>query len=328
MNEPERTGRFRKDPEREARQRALNDLLVPLQQHLEQTTAAGPAAPLVFVIGVPRSASTLMGQLLAAAGLGYISNFVARFWLAPAVAARIEADLELHQGAGPTSFLSVHGTTEGWAEPHEFGYFWDRFFDLGQATHKVGPEQLARVDAQGLRRAVYSIQYVMGRPLTFKNNTWCTLQAAFLAELFPRSVFVVCRRDPLHVAQSIYLTRLERLGRADAWWSMRPSSYPRLIELPWWEQVAGQAVDLDREMMAEQARIAAPRVVEAWHPQICSEPRVVVAAVQRALEAVGVEARCDLAALPEAFELRERQRVGDEEWRLLAEAVGRRAVAR
>jgi hypothetical protein len=327
MIEPERSERFRKDPEREARQRALNELLRAVQDALEKGTGESPE-PVVFVMGLPRSASTLLGQLLAAAGLAYISNFVARFWLAPAVAARIEADLGLHQASGPRSFRSTHGTTEGWAEPHEFGYFWDRFFDLGQETHKVPAELLSRVDTGALRRAVYSIQRVSGRPLTFKNNTWCTLQAAFLAQALPRAVFVACRRDPLHAAQSVYLTRLERLGRGDAWWSMRPSSYPDLAGLPWWEQVAAQAVDLDREMMEELARIPAARVVEAWHPRICGEPRSVVAAVQQALEGVGAAFRCDLEALPERFELREQQRIGDAEWRLLRDAVERRLAGR
>src|SRR5665213_31108 len=83
------TSTFGKDLAREKRLAALNELLAPVEAELERHYSA-PRFPVTFVLGPPRSGTTLTSQLLAQSGLfGIISNFAARFWRAPALGLRI-----------------------------------------------------------------------------------------------------------------------------------------------------------------------------------------------------------------------------------------------
>src|SRR5688572_22353457 len=93
MEEARRTTAYRKDPANEEGLRALNELLEPIQKQLE-VQFKSPRLPVVFIIGAPRSGTTSVSQLLAYSGrFAYISNFLARFWLAPLIGAKIEIAL-------------------------------------------------------------------------------------------------------------------------------------------------------------------------------------------------------------------------------------------
>jgi hypothetical protein len=264
-----------------------------------------------------------MAQLLATAGgLSYISNFVARFYDAPAVGALIEKSLGLRDAEWASSFRSEYGLTDGLREPHEFGYFWDRWFDLGQPMHRLDEEALAKVNRRDLTRELASIEAVCEQSVAYKNNTWCTLQSEFLSHLFPKSVFVVCRRDPLYVAQSLLLGRRARHGDANIWWSVKPTTYSELAELSVWEQVAGQAIDFEREMDAQIDRIPAGRVVDVPYEALCEDPCRFVMAVHDGVGRLGYTLDRP-RPLPARFESKNRPRLRSDEWRMLQAATDR-----
>jgi hypothetical protein len=324
MDEPERLPKYRKDAGSESRLQALNTLLHPLQVQLESRLTS-PERPLVFIIGAPRSGTTLVSQLLARSGqFGYISNFVARFWLAPGVGAMIEQSLDPSGTGSEIEYKSSYGVTHGLKSPHEFGYFWSGWFDRGQVTHVVPVDKLTEIDSLSLCRRIASIERVCGLPLSFKNNTWCTFQAAWLADLLPSAIFVVCRRDPLYLAQSLLLARQERLGDPALWWSVRPPSYDHIRLLPWWEQVVSQALDIERTMLDTVGRIAPSRIVEAAYRNVCGDPAGLVREISYRC---GMKADADvLAAFPSTFESSDVQNVDDQCWQLLQDTLKRFAT--
>ncbi len=327
MDEPIRVEQLRKDSRLEHRLAEVNALLAPVEEKLQHEIAA-VEPPLVFVVGMARSGTTLAGQLLASAGFGYVSNFVARFWRAPALGATLQRTVLKVGDALSSSFQSHHGVTDGWFEPHEFGYFWDRWFDLGQATHKLDVELRSRVDREGLHRAVSALQQVEGRPFTFKNNTWCSLQASWLANLFPRSIFVVCRRPACWIAQSLCLAREERYGSRDSWWSIRPSTYASFVGLPWWEQIAAQVIDFDIEMDAELTQIPSSRLIEIEYGDLCANPRGLIARTASQLLGMGIQFTPVSERIPERLASRDTQRLVDADWRRLNDAIEQRAQSR
>ena len=320
MLELERQAAFVKDAANEAALTALHTQLAPLHAELVAHYAHA-TPPLVFVIGMARSGTTLASQLCAASGFASVSNFVARFWQVPTAGALIEKLVLKPVVAMTSSFRSEHGVTEGWAEPHEFGYFWDRWFDLGQDSHQLDAAALARVDARALQRELAAIQAIAGRPLVCKNNTWCSLQAGFLAQLFPGAVFVVCRREPKWIAQSLLQGRITRYGSREAWWSIRPASYPRLKTQPWPAQIAGQIADFEKAMDSELKRVNPSRIVEAPYVEVCRDPAQVISRVFDALRATGSDFIADLARLPQGFTSTDRQQISDDDWRALNDAL-------
>ena len=60
-----------------------NRLVQPLERMLVRTHR-DPSVPLLFIVGVPRSGTTLLYQLMCThLDVGYVSNAMARWWMAP-----------------------------------------------------------------------------------------------------------------------------------------------------------------------------------------------------------------------------------------------------
>ena len=114
-----RVGRLRKDSTLEDRVLTINRALAPLEQPGDPATSP----PTVFVVGLPRSGTTLCQQLLAyCLDVGYINNLIARFWLAPTQGVAISRAV-LGDARG-TLYTSDYATTSEPAGVHEFSYFW------------------------------------------------------------------------------------------------------------------------------------------------------------------------------------------------------------
>ncbi len=260
--------------------RVLNELVAPIQKQLEQVSADSPKHKTVFILGPPRGGTTLCSQLVAASDLfGISNNIVSRFWNAPALGVMISEILRQQGVSVPNRYKSERGITDGWNEPSEFGYFWSRFFDLGQSTHKLSKEERLRVHIEGLQRAIASMEQVWGRPMAFKNNTWFTFQADMLAEAFPGCILVACRRDPFFIAQSLYRQRLLLYGDPTRWWSVRPPDYQEIRELPPIKQVAMQAVSICVEMERTLARTRGAIIINAAYSRLVQQPRDVLAEI-------------------------------------------------
>lgn len=286
-----------KDMAAEARLAAMNALLSPVQALLEQGGATLTHRP-VFILGPPRSGTTVLSQLLAGARLfGVTSNFVARFWRAPAVGMTIARALGLEDEG--SQLRSTRGRTDGWGAPNEFGYFWSRWFDLGQPTHVLGPAEIGRFDIAGLRRALASMERAVERPLLCKNSTWFTLNARCMAAAFPQCVLVACDRDPFFVAQSLWLQRLDLYGDPARWWSVRPSDHAEISKLAPLAQVAAQAVSIRKGMQRELDQTPDARIVPVAYERLARDPRGVIEDI---LQAADLEPAAALAGVPHALE--------------------------
>lgn len=299
----------------------MNHLLAPVEETLERDVPAAPRLPQVFITGPPRSASTISYQLIAHhGGFGYPSNFFARFWATPLVGATIERALGVRTAAAAASYKNEFGRTTQWHEPHEFGYWFNRWFDRGQGSNVVPVGQRDDIDRDAMRHAMAALESALGGPLVFGNNSWCTYHTDFLHEVFPDSVFAVCERDPLYVAQSILSARIRVTGDKENWWSMRPAETPELLERPWWEQIAGQVYYTMKAQEEGLAKVPEDRIVRFPYQAMCADPR---AHVDRVIDAVNQKgaAVAKGGMVPDRLEPTDVQRVSDEDFERLKEGV-------
>ena len=94
--------------------------------------------PLIFIVGTPRSGTTLLTQWLASLNLfSYPSNFMSRFFELPYAGALIQDMIfderysfknEMSLKIDLPNFGSDVGKTLGPLQPHEFWYFWRKHF--------------------------------------------------------------------------------------------------------------------------------------------------------------------------------------------------------
>jgi LPS sulfotransferase NodH len=288
-----RAATFAKDENDERFLRALNAHLRALPVPSREPLARAATLPIVYIVGVPRSGTTLLSQLLSKhLEIGYIDNLIARFWARPSVGIRL-SQLCLGPAARRSILLqSTHGTTPGVAGPHEFGYFWREWLRLDEAsTHHLTDAELERVDAAGLRRAlVEEILAEFGLPAVFK-NVICGFHARFLTQIHPRTLFVHVTRDPVAAASSILQTRKARYGSYDAWWSLKPRAFDTICQArsPA-EAVALQVFHCRREFDSELSR-GGVRTISIPYESLCRDPEQEVHRVQEAVEAIGCDIR-------------------------------------
>jgi hypothetical protein len=321
IREPERTPKFRKDEKQEQRLFHINALLAPIEEKLIGSFKR-PNLPVVFIVGVPRSGSTLLAQLLAqCGGLTYVSNFVARFWMAPYMGMLIEQALGLRQEGLHQQFTSRYGVTEDWMGPHEFGYFWSRWFRFGE-SHKLDEEALANIDQNNLGRELAALESVYEEPLLFKNLT-CGMQIPFLANLLENAIFILCRRNLLYNMQSILMAREKVLGDKRHWFSLRPKEYPYLHSLSPYEQIAGQIYYALHEIETASMPLEPKRFIQVRYELMCSQPRTEVSKIIEAVERLGAKMTWDPLAIPEKFESTNIQHVSNEEFRRIRDAAER-----
>jgi len=288
---------------RHRRNEQLEGLLADLNRDLAGAVERLPAGlgrpqlPSVFVVGCPRSGTTLMYQWLAATGLfTYPTNFVSRFPAAPWIGERIQLlltdpDYDFHGELAGTEdmtgdpFSSRLGKTTGLLSPHEFWYWWRRFLPE-RDTHALSPQDLAAVDTGGMLRELAAWEAVRHRPLAMKGLilNW---NLPWLADLLPGAVFVHIRRDPFFTMQSLLAARRDFSGDIRRWYSFRPPQYPDLANREPAQQVAGQVLFTEQAVSEGLAGLPAHRVIQVAYEDFCRDPQEVHTRLLASLAAAG-----------------------------------------
>ena len=293
-----RAAGYRRNERLEALLEELNAALALGEAPLLDRVQA-PRWPVVFVVGVPRSGTTVVLQCLARSGLvAWPSNLLARFYRAPYLGARIQQMLtdpvyrfrdefaELEAGTG--GLRSDLGKTRGLLAPNEFWYFWRRFFpepaeDWARAERR-GLEPAARFAAE-----LALLERAFGRPFALKAMI-ANWNIPYLDRLLPRAVFVHVRRDPRFNAQSLIEARERFYGDRHAWYSFRPPEYPWLRRLDPLEQVAGQVLLTRRAVDAALAALPPERRLAIDYEAFCSRPQRLIEALCERFHRQGFDA--------------------------------------
>jgi LPS sulfotransferase NodH len=307
-----RRGEYAKDVDDERFVRALNEHLAPLERELYVECEI--EHPFVFVVGLPRSGTTLLSQLLAySLDAGYITNFAARFWLAPVHGLRLGRIL--FGPEKPDRFESDYARTGDPREIHEFGYFWRHWLRKETFDDVVRSRELeSTIDWDGLRLTLANVQRELGRPYVGKNMLGA-YHMAKLTEVLGSVLWVYIERDQLDVAVSILDARSKHYDDLRSWWSYVPPEYDRLEGLDHWHQIAGQVHYLDRLYETELVPLG-DGALRTSYEQLCRDPAGVLAEIS-ARSAIPIA-----AAPPPSFPLRRYEDRGEEKARfaeLLAE---------
>jgi len=190
----------------------------------------GNLAPLVVICFVPRSGSTLLGQLLASTGdFNYFSGFNARFWEAPVFSQLLESKLGLRnelKSLNQDQFMSNYGYTPVNSFPHEFGFFWNQF--LTSDSHFIDSKSLTDEKKDKLKLVVNTCRRLSPKPFFIKNGI-TAYNAKLFKELFPDVKFIHLHRDSKAVVQSIYQARKNLYGDTSTWWSLVPAEQTQII---------------------------------------------------------------------------------------------------
>lgn len=309
------------EPDRDALLGRLNAALAPVEAELVRRFEA-PRWPVCFVVGAPRAGHTLLSQLLARSGsLAYVNNVVARFWDAPLVGAMVDRVLPPEDaGPAPEAPRSEYGRTSGRAEPHEFGNFLRRWIEFGE-VHRSASQTPSPETTGAWRREVAALEDFYRRPLMLRNLVYGQ-NVPLVRSVFPASLFVVCRREPLWQAQSMLEARARQPGGRGAWWSLRPPGCEGLDSRSPEEQVVGQIRAAQAVLERDLAALPASAALHVEYAEVCRDPRGQVRRVVQRLESLGARLPApQLDRVPEHLESGDRPRLTDRELAALRRAA-------
>tara|TARA_R110000851_G_scaffold319526_1_gene483995 strand:- start:12684 stop:13667 length:984 start_codon:yes stop_codon:yes gene_type:complete len=200
----------------------------------------------VFIIGAPRTGSTILYQALTNLyDVQYVDN-VACSWCRN-LRFGMWLSTKKYGDAPHNNFNADYGGTErfGGHAPSECGEFWYRW--LPTDRHFLDHQDVTARMRHGIKTELRGIANFSRKPLILKNlNAGQRLR--LLKQVCPGARFIFVRRDPRFVTQSIIAARKKFGVREHEWWSIKPPNVSDLVSLPELEMCVAQVYFLERQI--------------------------------------------------------------------------------
>ncbi|MEQ8629279.1 sulfotransferase [Ekhidna sp.] len=247
MKDKDRIGHHKKNISLE---KVLAELESLLKRTNQQIVSSGkkPTLPIVFIVGCARSGTTLLYQFLAKTRLfGFPNNLISRFYYSPYLGAKVYQMLyelddndEIFPIKEDGNFVSTLGKTRGPNQPHEFWYFWNRFFQFDEKGLLLNKSKETK-NLDSFVNELGAFQSAFNKPLIMKamNMNW---DIPLLNDLCNNFYFIHLKRDIKYNAQSLLHARKSFFGNTSHWYSFKPPNYSKLKSLPEWKQVVEQVI--------------------------------------------------------------------------------------
>jgi hypothetical protein len=237
----------------------------------------GAALDAVFLLGAPRTGSTVIYQAFAEVfQLPYFSNLTNDCYAEhPVVGLAIQRSVSV-----PVDWSSRFGKTSGAFQPSEGSAIMTRWFGGGHPSQVVSNTILEGREAE-LHATLRGASALFGRPLMIK-NAWNCFRIEYLARSLPDARFVWIRRDVARAALSDLEARYVTKGSPDVWNSATPGNVAQLIARPPVEQVVENQWEFHVAIESGLETEARARYTIIWYEDFLKSP-------QAALEAGGEE---------------------------------------
>lgn len=252
--------------------------------------------PPVFILGAPRSGSTLLMQVLIRLwDVSYLTNMHKFCFGHPSLA-------EVYLDTTATSrldFRSKLGETSAFVGPWEGGDWWYRFFP--RWPHYATDSLRSAVDVDGLEKSVAVWTSRAGRSLLFK-NLYASLRLRYITEVFPNAHFIHITRNERDQAISILRAREMIYGSYSRWWSMKPPGWQSVEKSDPVSQVLFQIRKTNETVVADLAKfgVSTSKVSRLRYEELCSHPRETGQTLQEFSAGIGISAQ-ESKGLPSQF---------------------------
>ncbi|MGM0663369.1 MAG: sulfotransferase [Thermodesulfobacteriota bacterium] len=223
-----------------------------------------------FIVGAPRTGSTLLMQLITSAiptsyftnmttstcqslgfPLPYITGFIAKIFN--------------HVNQRHT-FKSYEGNMKGRFSPTEGTDIWSFLF--GNRRSPVEPNELTSEQKNKIYQAVALTENAFKLPFINKHINLC-LRIPALHDIFNTAKFIVIKRDPVDIAQSLYIIRAKKRG--NEYFGPKPRECEGKEHLDLIEQVCEQVFYIEKQVSLDRSCINKSKFLDIHYKDICND---------------------------------------------------------
>lgn len=256
--------------------RVVNNTMSSLDQLVAYPGAEEPYP--VVVVGLPRSGTTLVYELLVQAfDVAFLTRLYGLTYGLPNLTTRLVSPLTRNPSA---RYESRYGRIPGMLAPAENHVLWLQWFrSPRQLGHYVPYHLIDEKMAAGARATIASMSAIAKRQFVFKNVYLTTSISAFL-KMVPNALVIVVQRDLESVCASVYKARTNMRERR--WWSIRPPFWESMMDKDSLEQTVFQCVRAQQLLNREIERMPSDRYLVVDYKDICNAPGKFVQKVEGA----------------------------------------------
>jgi len=185
------------------------DLILQVFEKRLYREAAPPKLPLIFITGPPRSGTSLAAQVLINhLPVNYFNNLTSVFQRSPIIANKLCKNI---MEKNLIDYRSYYGKSVKFRGPNDGLYIWDRWIGEDRTWIKNFLNDKERND---MIRFFGAYEKAFKRPFLNKNNNLITY-ANLIDDVFANSHFICIERDPVYLAQSLLIARIDIHGNAN-----------------------------------------------------------------------------------------------------------------
>jgi len=293
-------------------------ILAPLETFLiKKYTTEKIKYPPVFIIGAPRTGSTILYEYITNyLDVTYINNFICKFYsllyLGSVVSKIVFQDKQHNR------FDSEQGRTQGLNSPSECGEFWYRWFPRDR--HFVDFNELDSLQITQIRDVIKAVVNKNNKPIVFKNMN-CGQRLRVIKDVFPDALFIYCKRNPLFTAQSIIETREKVCKNRAVWWSIMPKEYNELLKLDYPEQVVKQVYYIQKQIEEDLSLFGKKQFIEIWYKDFCKSPRLTIEKIRNFMFQNGANIRYKAQLIENQINLSQQRKIDKTTYDKLKEII-------
>lgn len=281
------------------------DALLGKREERLLAEAGEQTGPLVFIVGAPRSGTTLAYQILAQhLEVSYFTNATALFFRSPVAGTRLLAPISRPSRTG---FKSYYGNSSGLGGTNDGFSIWNRW--LGEDRYQ-SVDDISDDAARRMRKFFAAWTRTFKKPLLNKNNRNADC-VGLLAQALPQACFVEVHRDPQWVVQSLLFARKTIQGDAGRNWGLRSNDPSIACDDPV-EQVCRQVQLIESRLSAATKDLAPNRYLRVDYETLCADPGAWVRQVASQFDGVEIADEAALDKL-EPFSVSKESRLDEAE---------------
>lgn len=296
------------------------DAMLQFRERRLMTSQRSANLPLLLIAGAPRSGTTLIYQTLARyLDVSYFSNLTSLFPRSPISGTQLLRPDSSRQSA---DFRNFYGQTSGLHGPHDGFGIWNRWLGSNRYAPRT---DLTEEELSDMRHFFEVWCSVFRKPLLNKNNrnTSCL---ALLSSILPNASFIVVRRNPVMVAQSLIHAREQVQGNKRFGWGLHSTETSRTSDpLAYVDDVCCQILSIEDRLNEQLKIIPRHRLVEVRYEDFCRAPSNILQQIANYIPGIGLNKSLTQQPL-QSFQISSAVTLTDPEHERLLKFLGTGAV--